>query len=187
VINLSWNSDELKATSPGRIMPAITRAAMKAGSTALRDMRAEAAKRVRRRKRIKAGIVREALVMRRPRREELDGADWTLAVKGKRVPLTAYPHRQGKRGVSVEVNRGKRTMIASAFVATMKSGHKGVFVRSTKARLPIRELFGSRPVDALRHKGEAEGVQARGRASFAATFARMLPLELEKVKAKGSA
>lgn len=184
MIDVSWNTEELKALHPGRIMPAITRAAMKAGSTALRDMRAEAAKRVRRRKRIKAGLVRKELVMRRPRRAELDGADWTLAVRAKRVPLTGYPARQTKKGVSVEVNRGKRTLIAHAFVATLKSGHKGVFVREGKARLPIRELFGSRVVDALLHKGEADAVQARGRASFAATFARLLPIELEKVKAK---
>ena len=62
----------------------------------------------------------------------------------------------------------------------MASGHVGVFRRRGKARLPIEELRGSRPVDALLHKGEAEGVAARGGASFAATFARVLPLEIGK-------
>jgi hypothetical protein len=33
----------------------------------------------------------------------------------------------------------------------MKSGHVGIFKRSGKARLPIEELRGSRPVDALLH------------------------------------
>jgi len=55
-----------------------------------------------------------------------------------------------------------------------------VFRRIGKARLPIRELRGSRPVDALLHKGEALAVGVRGRESFAATFTRVLPLEVGK-------
>lgn len=184
MIRVDWDSEEIAALHPGNVMPAITRAAMMAGSTSLRDMRSEAAKRVRRRKRIKASEIRASLVMIRPKRAEIDGADWTLGVKGRRVPLTQYPFRQGKRGVTVEVNTGQRNLIAHAFVATMRSGHKGIYVRKGSARLPIRELFGSRVVDALLHKGEAEGVRDRGRASFQATFGRLLPLELEKASAR---
>ena len=96
------------------------------------------------------------------------------------MPLVAYPYRQTKQGVSVEVNRGKRTLLKGAFVATMKSGHVGIFRRQGKTRLPIEELRGSRPVDALLHQGEAQGVADRGGSSFAATFARVLPLEVAK-------
>lgn len=181
-LDVEWNSEELKALHPGRIMPAIAKAVMKAGATALRDMRSEATKRIRARKRIKVKVIRQALVLRRPKRADIDGARWGIDVRGTKVPLTAYPHRQTKKGVSVEVNRGKRTLIQGAFLATMKSGHKGVFRRKGAARLPIQELLGSRPVDALLHKGEADAVRARGAASFHATFHRLLPLELEKVK-----
>jgi hypothetical protein len=38
----------------------------------------------------------------------------------------------------------------------------------------------ARPLDALLHKGEAQGVAERGGLSFAATFARVLPLEVGK-------
>jgi hypothetical protein len=38
--------------------------------------------------------------------------------------------------------RGSRGRIPSAFIATMASGHTGVFARKTKKRLPIQELFG---------------------------------------------
>jgi hypothetical protein len=72
--------------------------------------------------------------------------------------------------VNVEVDRGKRTLVKGAFVATMKSGHVGIFRREGKARLPIKELRGSRPIDALLHAGEAQGVAERGGASFAATL-----------------
>jgi hypothetical protein len=55
-----------------------------------------------------------------------------------------------------------------------------------RARLPIEELLGSRPVDALLHEGEAEAVAARGGQSFADTFARLLPLELGKASGSGA-
>ncbi len=40
-----------------------------------------------------------------------------------------------------------------AFIATMRSGHTGVFVRSGSARLPIKELWGPNPVSFI-HKDE---------------------------------
>lgn len=159
-----------------QVSPAVKRAIRKAGSTALRDMRSEASKRIRARKRIKPGIANRAFRLRR-----LDGV-WALDVRGTKVPLSSYPHRQTRRGVTVEVNRGKRTLLEGAFVATMKSGHKGIFRRRGKGRLPLDELLGSRPVDALLHEGEAIGVADRGVKSFVATFDRLLPMELEKAK-----
>lgn len=176
---------------------AIKAALRKAGSTALRDMKSEASKRVRDRKRIKGKYVRDALVIGRPKGSNVSKWEWSVGLKGKPVPLIAYPHRQTKvpvgfkarlrkrkqGGVSVEVNRGKRTFIAGAFIATMASGHKGIYVRRGAARLPIRELLGSRPADALLHKGEAEGVLARGSKALASGFTRLLPLELAKLDA----
>ena len=56
-----------------------------------------------------------------------------------RTPIFKYPGAtQNKRGVRV---RGGR-LILHAFIATMpKTGHKGVFLRDGKERLPIHELF----------------------------------------------
>lgn len=199
-VSFEINSKELAALQEGRITPAIARALRKAGSTALRDMRSEASKRIRRRKKISAKYIRRAIHLRRPKiaNSRLEGT-WALDFSGTPVPLVAYPHKQTalpkgpkeKRraragGVRVEVNRGKRTLIKSAFVATMKSGHKGIWVRKGAKRLPIMEKLGSRPVDAMLHKGEAEAVAARGAASMGATFDRVLPLELGKgSKGKG--
>ena len=124
---------------------------------------------------------------------------WALNVSGQPVPLIAYPHRElrgrtGKRGmgprsqggVSVEVSACKRTLVRGAFVATMRSGHEGIFRRRGAARLPIEELLGSRPVDALLHQGEADAVAARGGRSFGDTFQRMLPMEIDKGGGKGA-
>jgi hypothetical protein len=179
-LSVSFDKSQINALASGPLRSALKRALRKAGATALRDMRSEASRRIRARKRIKSKYITRALTLGRPTGRDIADMSWSLNVRGEPVPLVAYPHRQTKAGVSVEVNRGKRTLIAHAFVATMKSGHVGVFRRRGKARLPIDELRGSRPVDALLHKGEAQGVADRGGTSFAATFVRVLPMEISK-------
>lgn len=181
-VNVKWDRSQIAALEAGPFKAAVRRAMRKAGSTALRDMRSEASKRVRARKRIKPSYVRRAMTMQRAKGSDISSMEWSLRVSGEPVPLVAYPHRQTKKGVSVEVNRGKRTLVKGAFVATMKSGHQGVFKRKGTARLPIRELLGSRPIDALLHKGEADAVAERGGRSLRDTFARLLPLEIGKGK-----
>jgi hypothetical protein len=179
-IDVAWDKRGILALKPGPLKRAVVRALRKAGSTALRDMRSAASKRIRQRKRIKSSYIGRALSLRRSKGTDIAKMSWAVQVSGEPVPLVAYPHRQTKRGVSVEVNRGKRTLLKGAFVATMRSGHMGVFRRRAEARLPIDELRGSRPVDALLHEGEAQAVADRGRTSFAATFTRVLPIEASK-------
>jgi signal recognition particle subunit SEC65 len=177
-ISVKWDRSEIAALETGPLKAALKRALRKAGATALRDMRSEASKRIRSRKAIKVRYITRALTLQRPKGGEIADMAWALNVSGEPVPLVAYPNRQTKKGVSVEVNRGKRTLVKHAFKASMASGHVGVFKRKGKARLPIQELHGSRPIDALLHKGEADGVAERGGRSFGDTFTRVLPLEI---------
>lgn len=184
----------MAALETGPFKAAVKRALRKAGATALRDMRSEAVKRIRSRKAIRPKYISRAITLSRPKGGDISGMEWAVRFSGEPVPLIAFPHRAtkaprlGKRrqgpvdqgGVVVEVNRGKRTLVRGAFIATMKSGHEGIFRRVGKGRLPIKELLGSRPVDALMHAGEAEAVAGRGSVSFAATFERLLPLEIAK-------
>lgn len=51
-----------------------------------------------------------------------------LLSKGSRLPLIGFSARQTKRGVTVNV-KNQRKLIRSAFIATMPSGHRGVFGR----------------------------------------------------------
>ena len=153
-INVKWDRSGIAALETGPLKGALKRALRKAGATALRDMRSEASKRIRARKAIKPRYISRALSLRRVGGDISDMA-FALDVSGEPVPLVAYPYRQTKKGVSVEVNRGKRTLVKGSFVATMASGHKGVLQRRGKARLPLRELFGSRPVDALLSPGRS--------------------------------
>lgn len=179
-IEAKWDKRGIVALTEGPFKRAAIRALRKAGATALRDMRSEASKRIRQRKRIKSAYITRALTLRRPKGGDISSMEWAVDVSGQAVPLVAYPHRQTKKGVSVEVNRGKRTLVKGSFVSTMKNGHLGVFRRRGAARLPIQELRGSRPVDALLHEGEAQAVADRGGQSFAATFVRVLPMEFGK-------
>jgi len=192
-VHVSWDKSQIAAMQTGPLKGALKRALAKAGASALRAMRSEASKRIRARKRIRASYIARALSLAKPRGGDIAGMEWALKVGGEPVPLIAYPHRtiKGKTGrgrigprseggLVVEVNPGKRTVLRGAFVATMRSGHEGIFKRRGLARLPIHELLGSRPVDALLHEGEADAVAARGAEVFAATFERVLPMEIDK-------
>lgn len=76
-----------------------------------------------------------------------DRPEATLAAKLKRIPLIDFhatgpePSRGKGRGVAYRLSGG-RTRLPHAFIATMPSGHRGVFARQTKARLGISELKG---------------------------------------------
>lgn len=66
-----------------------------------------------------------------------------LNIKARRIPLMKFGAKQTAKGVSYTIKKsGGRKFIESAFIATMKSGHQGVFKRKTAGRLPIIELFG---------------------------------------------
>lgn len=80
-----------------------------------------------------------------------------VTIKGRRIPLIAFsargpePSRGRGRGVSYRLPTG-RGRIGDAFIATMKSGHRGVYRRkpgasrrgpkATRPLLPIMELRG---------------------------------------------
>lgn len=97
-------------------------------------------------------------------------------VTGKPIPLINYQATSVKAGVSVRILRGEsKTTVKHAFIATMKSGHRGVFWREDKRRgavwpigvkraiptwdvlpgekyrLKIHELYGMRASDVLDH------------------------------------
>jgi len=59
--------------------------------------------------------------------------------------------RQTRKGVSITAY-GRRQTYAGTFLATMPSGHRGIYTRKRNTRLPIRELYGpSVPRTLLRH------------------------------------
>lgn len=71
----------------------------------------------------------------------------TISATMKRIPLIEFgargpdPSRGRGRGVSYRLPTG-RGRLEHAFITTMPSGHRGVFMRSGPARLPIVEKHG---------------------------------------------
>jgi hypothetical protein len=92
---------------------------------------------------LKAGDVREKLYVREARPDQLEAR---LMASRKRIPIIDFaargpiPSRGKGRGVTA---RTKTRRYPHAFIATMGSGHTGVFQRVGLERLPIRELFGA--------------------------------------------
>jgi hypothetical protein len=93
---------------------------------------------------LKSGDVRSKLFLREAT-ASLPVA--SLAASKKRLPLILFgargpePSRGKGRGVSYRLPGG-RGRAPHAFLATMRSGHRGVFARVARGRLPIRELRG---------------------------------------------
>jgi hypothetical protein len=165
---------------------AVTRAARKAGSSAIRAVRVESGRAVRARKQLRVRTVKASMTLTPapPAGAPLEALEWRMRVKNVATPVSDYPYRQVRAGVSVGINKGSRGLIQSAFVATMKSGHTGVFRRVGRGRLPIKELFTTRIVDVFNDSGMMPAVEARGSAEFSSTFDRVLPMELQKVGSK---
>ena len=66
-----------------------------------------------------------------------------IVMRSKWIPLYTLGARQTRSGVTVKL----RGSYKSAFIASMKSGHAGVFKRDGSARLPISEMFGPNPAN----------------------------------------
>jgi len=160
------------------------RAVLRAGSEALRALRAEAVRKVRESRTIKASTVRDAMVPNYPTAGTPDPV-WRLRVSGRPMPVAAYPHRQVRAGVSVQIKAGSRAVIRHAFVATMKSGHEGVFKRTGRFRYEegkrgprrretIREIFTTRITDVFKDPGFADDAVNYAMAVFKRAYLRNL-------------
>jgi hypothetical protein len=60
----------------------------------------------------------------------------------KRIPLIDFGARQMNPGARAAKPWGRAQVFQSTFIATMRSGHRGVFRRRGTSRLPIREMMG---------------------------------------------
>lgn len=188
---LEWDSRDLEVLRDGRVEKALRNALVKAGGDAVRFIRTGTSKLVRQRKRMKLARVRKGLPIFFPaNKAAISDLVWRMDVSGEPVPLSEFPYRVVKRkegmrrggGVMVQVNVGRRQLVHSAFVARVRSGHVGIFRRRGEDRLPIDEAFTSRLSDVAQDTGFAEFVQAGAQARFGASFDRLLPLELGKLR-----
>lgn len=102
----------------------------------------------------------------------------TLKATGRPIGLINYGARQTKSGVSVQVKSGRK-VLRHAFIATMPSGHKGVFERTGKQHkkvirngkilrtgLPIKEMFGPSIPQSLANEAVEKALVAKIRQKF---------------------
>jgi hypothetical protein len=106
--------------------------------------------------------------------------------RGRPIPLVNWSAKQTGDGVSVDVLQGRK-LIAHAFIATMPSGHKGVFerfgprvdrtrksTRQAKRTQRIKQLFGPSIPDALANKAVERALIDLIDDTFARTLAHEL-------------
>lgn len=128
--------DELRSRGPAVVVRAINRTAASERTQAKRAISADTG--------LRTKDVDAALRLHPATTSNMTA---TVSVSGRRIPLIAFsargpePSRGRGRGVSYRLPKG-RGRHANAFIATMKSGRRGVFVRTTPHRLPITELYG---------------------------------------------
>lgn len=129
---------KLQERAPFALARAVNRAAESARTAMVRAMATDMGMS------LKASTIRDQIVMQPAHPRHLVAS---LVVTGRRIPLIDFkargpePSRGRGRGVTAGV-RGGRTLYPRAFIATMSSGHRGVFLRKGTARLPIAELHG---------------------------------------------
>lgn len=102
-------------------------------------------------------------------RASFSAPEATLTVTGQRIPLIEFGARQTRRGVTYRMPARGRSLIPSAFIGRMRSGHVGVFRReSAQGPLRPRRKRGGR-------RAPAAGVLMVGRLPIQERFGPSLP------------
>lgn len=183
-ININIDERELRYFQRRLDEKKVARAARKAGNEAIRKMQRAAIASVRAKKRIKSATVRRRLPLVLPsQRATLEQLAWRMQISGRPISVGAYPSRQTKNGVSVEINVGSRKTFKHAFIAVVPSnGFRGVFTRGQAGapRYPIRSLVSSSIGDTFKDAGTVDAIRDVGRATLAAAFPRLAQQEIDR-------
>lgn len=119
----------------------VNQAAVRALNQMATTVRAEAARRIGRQYNMKVSTAKNQMVISRATRDSLTAS---IVVSGRPIPLIEFDARKTWAGVTVKI-KGSRKLVRHAFIATMKSGHVGVYERLARGkgsgRLPIEQLF----------------------------------------------
>ncbi len=145
---------------------------------AVAQTRTQARRQVQEEVALKARDVNAAIVGRRAVRGQLAGA---VEILNKPIPLHRYGAKQTRKGVTVRVKKsGGRKLVGGHFVATMRSGHVGVFRRKGDNRLPIRERFGPSVLQVLNDQGQTQRILKFASRSLQKELVRRLGAELRR-------
>jgi hypothetical protein len=199
-LQITLTIDQEQLTRVTRTLDGIRDGVPKALSTAINKtlprLRTIEAREVRKELNLKHGDILKTIALRKASPKSLSGS---LTTSRHPVPLYLYAARQVRDGVSVLVRRSRgREVIKGAFIATMKSGHVGVFKRAPDARhriamkdgkrrwtaLPIQEQYGPTVVGVLANKpGMLQKLNEQGNALLAKNLDSQADWLLNKAQA----
>jgi len=182
MISINVNHTLDKAILYYKTLPAnLTEKAMvRALNRTATTVRAEAARRIRERYNLKSRVLKDQIRIRNATKAELRAV---VQASGRPIPLVEFDARSGATGATVRVSRVRKP-VAHAFIATMKSGHRGVFLRVEKGSrkyrnqrvrkggsdLPVAELFGPSLPQAFTSKQVMDAIVAAARERFPKAF-----------------
>lgn len=99
----------------------------------------------------------------------------TAFVRGSGRPIALFKFNAKQTGKGVTANAwGVRKLYKGTFIATMKSGHTGVFARTTKKRFPIKELWGSGVTQVMSQAIVMSELEAEAKEKLTANVVRQL-------------
>ena len=106
-----------------------------------------------------------------------------VQAKGKRLPIIKLDPGASQDGTGVNYKMGKgRGHIDHAFIATVKTGHRGVFKRKTRSRLPIQELYGPSLPKVFANYTILQAMQKTAESRWPTVFQQEINYELSKLK-----
>lgn len=170
-------------------MPAINKAATRwALSRTKVTVRKEASQAIRKQYRIKAGDLAEHLFARGPYRDRLEVS---IGARGNPIGLVRFSGRQTKRGATFQVRRDRpRQRLRHGFVATMASGHTGIFTRTGQFRVMRRGNYRGKRREVIEERFSLsapaafnqiiEPLMPRARAIFAKNLRQQLQYRLRR-------
>lgn len=187
-IEFRWDSRDLEIWRGNKTEKALARALRLAGNAAIRTVQKESSGHILSKKYLRESEVKDGLPLIFPgTRTEIRALQWTELVSGKPIQLIKFPHVATSNGILIRISKGTGTKrIASGFLATMKSGRKGIFMRRGKARLPIDELYTTRLSDSMSNPATIVSIYSKAYPKMQATFDKGLIREFKKLKRKGT-
>ncbi len=174
-IQVTYDVRELSVWLSRANMPALQRAVGSALNRTIAQVKTQASRSVRNEIKLKTKDINNRLVVIRANSAKgaLTQMQASLRVSGKPVPLISYGAKQPRQGVVVQI-KNNRTVLKHAFIARMRSGHQGVFIRKGNKRLPIQELYSTRVSDVFNNTGFMPNLASFAQEKFIQSFAHNL-------------
>ncbi|RWQ35830.1 MAG: hypothetical protein EOS20_17300 [Mesorhizobium sp.] len=170
-IRADWKTAEVKALMRKLQPPRLNQALNIAVNTTAKQVRTFAARIVAKAGGLKRGDVDPSIRIYPYSRPSTLTA--TVRGSGRPIALVKFAARQTKPGVTANA-WGTRKLYKGTFIATMRSGHTGVFVRETKKRVPVKELWGAGVTQVMTQAIESGGIMAEAQDKLLTNVVRQL-------------